>query len=288
MKKVFLAIVTGAIMVAGGIASVEPVAAEKVYHCIKRNGDISSSVNQTECINVDNGTWRYAYDTTCTKADRNGTTDDRADCAKRNTQTNQLNWGFYCYDSRHRIYNLDTCRSQNKTIYDEGNSNAAVDSTTLQPAGGGGDDSGGDSGSGGNGGNSGGGDSSGDSSGSGSSSDSSTSPQLTPQNQVRDTSQSEEERKCVKTLFFGDQFCDDGTGKGVFEILGIVLDVLTYGVGVLAVVGLVIVGIQYITARDNEGQVARAKERLMQIVIGLVIYMLLYILLQFFIPGGVF
>lgn len=89
---------------------------------------------------------------------------------------------------------------------------------------------------------------------------------------------------CVQTMFFGEVCGSDG----VFRILGIVLDVLTYGVGVLAVLGFVVVGIQYTTARDNEGQVAKAKERIGQIVIGLVIYALLYALLQFLIPGGVF
>ena len=156
---------------------------------------------------------------------------------------------------------------------------------------GGGDSGGNGSGGNGSGGNGSGGNSGNDSSGGNSSGGNSTSGDssataLPIQNQVR--SNNTEDSKCVKTLFFGSQYCDEGTGDGVFRVLGIVLDVLTYGVGVLAIIGFVMVGIQYTTARDNEGQVAKAKERLTQIVIGLVIYALLYALLQFMIPGGVF
>ena len=82
--------------------------------------------------------------------------------------------------------------------------------------------------------------------------------------------------------------CDDGEGGGIFEVLNIVLTVLTYGVGIAATVGFVIAGFQYLTARDNEGQVAKAKQRMLQIVIGLFLYAMLWALLNFLLPGGLF
>ncbi|MBQ6355227.1 hypothetical protein IJJ18_02295 [Candidatus Saccharibacteria bacterium] len=94
----------------------------------------------------------------------------------------------------------------------------------------------------------------------------------------------------VKTSILGNGGCytDDGKGSGVYEILLIILNILTAGVGVLGVVGLVISGITYITARDNEQQVAKAKQRILQIVIGLAIFAVLYVGLNFLIPGGIF
>ena len=82
--------------------------------------------------------------------------------------------------------------------------------------------------------------------------------------------------------------CDDGEGSGVYDILSIVLNVLTIGVGVLGVLGIVIAGIQYVTAADNEQQMAKAKQRIIEVVIGLVIYAVMYSVLQWLIPGGIF
>lgn len=94
----------------------------------------------------------------------------------------------------------------------------------------------------------------------------------------------------VKTSIIGGGGCytDDGKGGGVYEILLIILNILTAGVGVLGVLGLVISGITYLTARDNEQQVAKAKSRILQIVIGLAIFAVLYVGLQWLIPGGIF
>ncbi len=94
---------------------------------------------------------------------------------------------------------------------------------------------------------------------------------------------------CVSTSILGEggQYCDSGDGEGILNILGIVLTVLTYGVGTLGVLGLVVVGIQYLTAGGNEAQMTKAKTRIIEIVIGLVAYALMYALLQWLLPGGI-
>lgn len=62
----------------------------------------------------------------------------------------------------------------------------------------------------------------------------------------------------------------------------------TLGLGILAVFGLIISGIQYAAAQDNPQAVAGAKTRIYNIVIGIVIYAFMFGLLQWLIPGGVF
>ncbi|MBQ3430588.1 hypothetical protein IJG20_00585 [Candidatus Saccharibacteria bacterium] len=80
---------------------------------------------------------------------------------------------------------------------------------------------------------------------------------------------------------------DDGKGSGIFHILTIVLNVLTFGVGAAGVLGLVISGIQYMTAAGNQAQMTKAKNRIVQVVIGLVFYGLFWALLEWLIPGGI-
>lgn len=63
---------------------------------------------------------------------------------------------------------------------------------------------------------------------------------------------------------------------------------LSLGIGILAVFGLVISGIQYAAAQDNPQAVSGAKTRIYNIVIGIAIFATMFGLLQWLIPGGVF
>ena len=92
------------------------------------------------------------------------------------------------------------------------------------------------------------------------------------------------EDNCVETNLFG-RVCDDGNGSSIMFILNIVYTVLTFGVGIAGTIGIVIAGIQYSTARDNEQQMAKAKMRIIQIVIGMAIWFFLFVLLRFLLPG---
>lgn len=79
----------------------------------------------------------------------------------------------------------------------------------------------------------------------------------------------------------------ENTGAGaVREILLKILDIMTVGIGVLGAIGITIVGIQYLTASDNVQQTTKAKKRLYEIVIGLAVYVLLYGIIQWVMPGG--
>lgn len=70
-------------------------------------------------------------------------------------------------------------------------------------------------------------------------------------------------------------------------LLKLVLNILIYGIGVAATVGVVIAGIQYLTAKDNPSQVAAAKTRLFNVALGLVAWAVMFALLNWLIPGGV-
>ena len=74
--------------------------------------------------------------------------------------------------------------------------------------------------------------------------------------------------------------------SGIGAILKTVINIMSIGIGILAVIGITIVGIQYLTAGANEEQTRKAKRRLIEIVIGIIAYILLYALLQWLIPGS--
>lgn len=91
---------------------------------------------------------------------------------------------------------------------------------------------------------------------------------------------------CIDTVILG-TVCDDCKGGAIFKILALVIEIMSIGVGILGVIGISIVGIQYLTASGDAAKVQKAKSRLFNIVIGLVAYSVLFALLQFLIPGGV-
>ncbi len=92
--------------------------------------------------------------------------------------------------------------------------------------------------------------------------------------------------ECVETAIIGEggQFCNDRDG-GVKGVLMIVVNILTVGVGVLGVVGITVVGLQYLTAGGSEEKTRKAKRRLFEIVIGLVAYVMIYAILRWLLPG---
>ena len=82
--------------------------------------------------------------------------------------------------------------------------------------------------------------------------------------------------------------CDGGGDTGIWSILSLVINIFSIGIGVLAVTGIVIVGVQYITAAGDVGKTTKAKRRMFEIVLGLAAYVLLWALLQWLVPGGIF
>lgn len=77
----------------------------------------------------------------------------------------------------------------------------------------------------------------------------------------------------------------DNSGQGIVEILNLILNVLTAGVGVLVILGLVISAIQWLTARDNTAQTIKAKNRILNVVIGALSWSILWVFANWLIPG---
>ena len=90
---------------------------------------------------------------------------------------------------------------------------------------------------------------------------------------------------CVSTAILGGgEICDSGNGDSILEILNTVVNIMTVGVGVLGIIGITIVGIQYLTAGGSEEKTRTAKRRMFEIIIGLVAYVVAYSLLVWLIP----
>lgn len=86
--------------------------------------------------------------------------------------------------------------------------------------------------------------------------------------------------------------CDpaDGSveGSGLWQVLIIVINILTAGVGIAAVAGVVFGAFLYTTAGGNPEQVKKAIGMITNVVIGVIAYAGMYIFLNFIIPGGLF
>ena len=74
-------------------------------------------------------------------------------------------------------------------------------------------------------------------------------------------------------------------GGGISTIIKTVLNIIFAGISILATVGLILVGVRYMAARDDESQVAMAKKRALDIVIGLVAAGTVWVVVSLVLPG---
>lgn len=77
-------------------------------------------------------------------------------------------------------------------------------------------------------------------------------------------------------------------GNPIWGLLLLTINILTAGIGIVAVGGIVYAAILWTTAEDKNAQIVKSKETIFNVVVGLVAFALLYAFLQFLIPGGVF
>ena len=75
---------------------------------------------------------------------------------------------------------------------------------------------------------------------------------------------------------------------GLWGVLILAMNILTAGVGVAAIAGIVWGSILYTTASGKPEQVKKANMVIANTVLGIVMYALLYSFLNFIIPGGMF
>ena len=76
--------------------------------------------------------------------------------------------------------------------------------------------------------------------------------------------------------------------SGLWGLLMLVINVMTAGVGVLALAGFIYGAILYTSAGGNPEQVKKARVIFTNVVIGVIAFGGMFTLLNFIVPGGVF
>ena len=82
----------------------------------------------------------------------------------------------------------------------------------------------------------------------------------------------EREEKCATILYV---FCESAENNGeqtIKDLIKFIISVISIGIGVLATIGIIICAYMIMTAKNNDAQVAKAKTRLLEIVIGVVVW----------------
>lgn len=80
----------------------------------------------------------------------------------------------------------------------------------------------------------------------------------------------------------------DVKGTGVWKLLLFVLNIMTAGVILLAIAGVVYGSVLYTSAGGNQEQVKKARTVITNVVIGVLLFVLMFGLANWLIPGGVF
>lgn len=70
--------------------------------------------------------------------------------------------------------------------------------------------------------------------------------------------------------------------------INLVVNVLSAGVGIIVIIIIIIGGIQYMMAGDNASSITAAKERIMNGLIALFVFIFMFTFLQWLVPGGIF
>ena len=98
----------------------------------------------------------------------------------------------------------------------------------------------------------------------------------------------------VKTSIIGDLLCGDDTegsapqDSSIYKLLIGVLNIMTAGIAIAAVGGIAYGALLYTTAENKPDQTKKAIGIITNVVIGIVAYALMFVFLNFLIPGGIF
>ena len=87
--------------------------------------------------------------------------------------------------------------------------------------------------------------------------------------------------------------CNEGGGStleetGLWGLLILVINILTAGIGVAAVGGIIYGAVLYTTSGGSLDQVKKARQIIRDVIIGLAMYALMYAFLNYIVPGGMF
>ena len=101
-------------------------------------------------------------------------------------------------------------------------------------------------------------------------------------------SSSSTDEKCIKLAIIKikGKDCIENSEEAIFEILGMILNIFTFGVGIAATGGFIFCGYQYITSKNEPAVIVKIKTRMLNIVIGLIIYFMFWGIIGLLLPGG--
>jgi hypothetical protein len=92
--------------------------------------------------------------------------------------------------------------------------------------------------------------------------------------------------RCIDTLLFG-HVCDDCHGGLIIKSIEQVIIFLSAGVILAATAFMIYEGVKIMTAKDDSAKLAQAKRRIFQIVIGIVVYVFMFLIADFLVPSGI-
>ena len=78
------------------------------------------------------------------------------------------------------------------------------------------------------------------------------------------------------------------TDSGTWLLLMWIINILSAGVGFVAVAVIAYAGFLYATAQDSADQTKKSKEMIRNVAVGIMVYALMYAATQWLIPGGAF
>jgi hypothetical protein len=73
---------------------------------------------------------------------------------------------------------------------------------------------------------------------------------------------------------------------GIINLVVVGTNFLSAIAGIVIVASFMIAGFQYMTAQDNAGQIQKAKSRIITTLLALTVFIFMYALLNFLVPGG--
>lgn len=90
---------------------------------------------------------------------------------------------------------------------------------------------------------------------------------------------------CIDTVFWG-QVCDSCNGSAILKIMSFVIELLGYGIGIVGIIAITVVGTQYLTASGSPEKAMKARMRFVNMAIGLVVYVAIFGIFNFLMPMG--
>ena len=91
-----------------------------------------------------------------------------------------------------------------------------------------------------------------------------------------------EKEEC--TTLLPQDWCTAKDGKGISEVVNMVLDIFSGGIIVTGTIGIIISGVMWMSAMDNASQIEAARRRIVSITIGIALFVLMDALIGLILP----